>query len=252
VHRGLQPCPHVEGEVVQGASRGERGLPHEEVGPDHVTHVDVVAGLLPVAEDRERLAREEPLGEDGHDAGLPVGVLAGPEDVGVPERHGLDSVETPVVVQVHLRRELGHAVGGGRELGGGLHGGPRNVLAVDHPAGRHVDDPGGDPRLADAVPNALEKVQETEDVDGGIAYRIHHRYPHVHLGGVVVHQVEPGASAEVPGLGTRDRGLQEPGDPVGHVGPLSRGEIIHHPHLVPPGHVRLGHVPPDEPGASRN
>ena len=77
-----------------------------------VVHVHEVAGLLAVAEDRARLPRLEAAGEDGDDAGLPVGVLAGAVDVGQGQRRELDVVQVPVGGQVVAGRLLGRDLTG--------------------------------------------------------------------------------------------------------------------------------------------
>ena len=65
-------------------------------GVDHVVDVDEVPRLLPVAEDRARLAGQQPAGEDGDHAGLAVGVLAGPVDVGQGQGGELEAVQLAV------------------------------------------------------------------------------------------------------------------------------------------------------------
>ena len=60
-------------------------------GVDDVVDEDEVARLLAVAEDRHRLPPQQPVGEDGHHAGLAVGILAGPVDVGQRQGAELDA-----------------------------------------------------------------------------------------------------------------------------------------------------------------
>src|SRR5690606_34641694 len=79
------PGAHVEGAVVRGAGGPEARVGHGEVRLHHVGDEDVVARLLPVAEDGERRALQELRGEDGHHARLAVRVLARAVDVGVAE-----------------------------------------------------------------------------------------------------------------------------------------------------------------------
>jgi hypothetical protein len=72
---------------------GKPEIGREEVRPYHVTHVYVVPGLLPVAEDQEFLAGQEPLREDRHDTRLAMRILPGPVDVRVAQRHVLHAVD---------------------------------------------------------------------------------------------------------------------------------------------------------------
>src|SRR5918997_6814852 len=60
----------------------------EHVRPGDVFDKDVVAGLLPRAVDGGGAALGQVAGEDGHDPGLAVRVLAGAVDVGVAQRGG--------------------------------------------------------------------------------------------------------------------------------------------------------------------
>src|SRR6185312_3528567 len=102
----------VEGRVIDAFASRHRRAPREHVGAGHIPDEHVVARLAPVAEHRERPAGQHPRNEDRHHAGLGLGVLAGPEDVGVAHGHALEAVEQAEGPQVVLARELAHAVGG--------------------------------------------------------------------------------------------------------------------------------------------
>src|ERR687895_2852251 len=103
-HRDLRAATDVH------RARG-LGLGRLEIGVDDVADVDVVARLPPVAEDGGPLAVEELAAEDGDDAGLAEGVLAGAVDVAVAERDGGEAVEPGEELAVLLGAELAQAVG---------------------------------------------------------------------------------------------------------------------------------------------
>ena len=113
VHRGLPT-----GADVADQSTAPGGRPDE--GVHHVVDVDEVAGLLAVTEDGDRLALEQTLGEDGHDAGLTVGILPRAVHVGQGQRRELQRVKLPIGEQVVDRRLLGDPVGGQRPMGQGF------------------------------------------------------------------------------------------------------------------------------------
>src|SRR6266540_4575498 len=96
VHRSLDPRTDVHAADDLGA------LESAEVGGRDVLDVDVVAGLLAVPVDDRRLPLQEALGEDGDDAGLALGILAGAVDVGVAERDTADAEEGTPRAHVHL------------------------------------------------------------------------------------------------------------------------------------------------------
>src|SRR5687768_11795160 len=59
-HGGLETGPDVERELVVVAGRGREGDGEGlEIGTRDIADVDIVAGLLPGAEDRELLSRQE-------------------------------------------------------------------------------------------------------------------------------------------------------------------------------------------------
>src|SRR5690606_24420174 len=74
----LHPRTNVVSPVVDGMCPGQLGLGEQEVGCDDVSHVDVVPGLLSIAEHREGLLTGELRREDRDDARLSVGVLPRP------------------------------------------------------------------------------------------------------------------------------------------------------------------------------
>jgi len=96
------------------------GVERQQVGPDHVIDVHVVAGVGPLAVDLERPLAQQALAEDRHHAGLAMGVLAGAIDVRVAQRRVVEAVLAAEAVQVVLEGELGDSVGRDRPGGGGL------------------------------------------------------------------------------------------------------------------------------------
>jgi hypothetical protein len=88
----------VAGPDVADQAAAPGGGPHE--GVDHVVDEDEVPGLLAVPEDGHRLAAQQALGEDGHHAGLAVGVLPGPVHVGQGQGGELQGVQLAVGHQV--------------------------------------------------------------------------------------------------------------------------------------------------------
>ena len=100
----------------------------------------VVARLQAVAEDARRLAAQQPLGEDGDDAGLALGVLARAVDVGVAQDQRLEVAEAAVGEQVELDGELAAAVGRQRPRRVVLVAGERLLLAVDGAAAAGEED----------------------------------------------------------------------------------------------------------------
>jgi hypothetical protein len=171
--RGLDSGADVEC-FRRGGSRGG----HER--SDDVADEDVVARLLPIAEDGRRAAFELRRAEQGHDPRLSARVLARPVHIGETKRRGREAVEAGVQRAVRL--------------GGGL---PRSV-------GRHGCDPcrfGGRDRLRVAVQRTacrgehdalramkaggLEQDRRARDVDGGVEARRRDGSAHVDLRGKV-------------------------------------------------------------------
>ncbi len=175
VDRGLRPRADVADEPASPV-----GGPHE--GVDHVVDVDEVAGLLAVAEDDEGQAPQQALGEDGHHAGLAVGVLARAVHVGQGQGAELEGVQLTVGLEVVDGRLLGDAVGRQRTVGQRLAQWQLRVvrLPVEGPA------TGGEHHTpATGQPGALEYPEGAEQVHVGVEHRVGHRHPHVGLGGQV-------------------------------------------------------------------
>src|SRR5207244_9619256 len=97
--RGLAPGADVEDTALVSGRRERRA--------HHVDRVDVVARLLPVAEDLRRLPARKAVEEDRDDACLAVWILARPVDVPVAQR------DVPRAVQSRSEeRRVGEGGGG--------------------------------------------------------------------------------------------------------------------------------------------
>ena len=174
-------------DVADEAAAPRRG-PHE--GVDDVVDEHEVPRLLAVPEDRDRLAPQDALGEDGHHAGLPVGILARAVDVGEGQRAELERVQLAVGDQVVDDRLLGHPVRRQRLLGVRL--ADREVLGRRVPVERAAA--GGEhDALGLGLARALEDVQRADDVDRGVEGRSGHRDPDVGLRGEVEDELGPAA-----------------------------------------------------------
>ena len=134
-HARLDPGADVVGPVAAALGGGEERR-------DDVADVDVVAGLLAVAEDARPRAAEQGAGEDRDHAGLAVRVLARPVDVAEAQRDGARGRRGGVEAEVALGGELRLPVGRVGAALGVL--GERQLaalaLAVDRPAGRGEDE----------------------------------------------------------------------------------------------------------------
>ena len=99
VDRGGLSRAHVEnapGAVLQGG----------EAGVDGIGHIEEVPGLRAVPVDPDFLILEHGLGEDGHDAGFPLGVLARAIDVGEAQDGAGKVVGLPVQGQMLFDGQL--------------------------------------------------------------------------------------------------------------------------------------------------
>jgi hypothetical protein len=180
VHVRLERGPHVYAQPVAARQR-------LDVRPDHVAHVDVVAGLLAVPIDDGRLPLDEPGAEDRDDARLAVRVLPGTIDVRVAQRRVLEAELHLVIVHVVLDADLGDAV---------RRHGPQRVLLVgpgSTPAPR-TPPPPEEAKMnlrTPFRPRSLQEVQRPEDVHLGVEDRVLDRLPHVDLRRVMVDDLRP-------------------------------------------------------------
>ena len=84
IHAGPHPRADVEGHGIDIRSGLQYHLGCEEVRNNHILHVHVVSGLLAVAEDSEFFRRLQPLAKNRHHTSLPMRILPGSKDVGIP------------------------------------------------------------------------------------------------------------------------------------------------------------------------
>ncbi len=226
------------------AVRRERGTARQDVRAGDVLHRNIITRLLPVPEDRERLARQEPRNEDGDHPRLRLGVLPGAADVRVAQRHPLEAVQRAEGPEVVLAGELAHAVRRHRPLGRGLGRGNDVGVAVHHAAAAREHDA---PHAARGRP--FQHVDEPGDVDVGVGRGMLDRVPDVDLRGVVVQHLEPAggrrASREV-GADVRD----DERDAGGHLRSLAPGKVVQRGHVPARRQVRLDDVRADEAGAA--
>ena len=150
------------------------------IGLDDISDEDVVPSLLPVSVDHRLLVTEELVHEDCDHAGLAVGVLARPEDVGIPEAGHTQSVLAVVEIQVALAGQLGNSIGGNRTNGVVFIGRMNVLFAINCAACGRKDD-----LLYSGLPCRLKKVEQAEQIDIGVKERVLHRPPYIHLGCVV-------------------------------------------------------------------
>ncbi len=84
----------------------------QQIGPNHVLHVDKIAALLAVAINYRRLAPQHPGDKDWNNRGiLGTRVLPGPEDVEVTQADGIEVIELAENLAVLLGGQFLGAVG---------------------------------------------------------------------------------------------------------------------------------------------
>jgi len=221
-------------DVVDAAVLPERGDRRSR----DISHVHVVAGLEPVAEDARLLAACERAEEDRDDARLAVRILPRPVHVAVAEGDVPRLVKPVVRAQVLLPSELRRAVRGERRQRGRLRGGPVVALAVDRASRRAEHD------LRAVSARGLEHAHGSQHVHLGVVHRLLDRDAHVRLRREMENRLGPKVVDEI---------VERLADVVhverrlgGHVLALPVGEGIQDDDLVVTRDERVHHVRADE------
>src|SRR5215204_1451538 len=242
VDRRLKAGSHID-QVPVATLGGESERVHR------VVHEHVVARLIPIAEDRGRLASEHHLAEDRHDPGLSVWILSGSVDVRESERSERDAVLPFIeaeVVDAHLLADpvRRHGSAARRFLDRQL---PR--FAVERAPGGGVDD------LAYAGSHTtFHQVQQPHHVDRSVPNGILHRtrdgglrcQVHQDLGVMTFEQGEQALRTDVH---VEERELVAVATRLGEVCDPSGRQIVDRDYPVALGKEAIAQVGADEPGS---
>ncbi len=190
-----------------------------------------------------------PQDEAGDDGGvLALGILAGTEDVEVPEPHGIHAEEPAPHGRVQLTRHLGRRIG--RDGGHGLLLALREIGPLAVHGGRGGVHDAGLPLLPG---RGHEQVERARDVGGVGAERVGDR-ARDGAHGRLVEDGRHAAHGPLDGLEAREIAADhlEPAIALGEgeVAPAPRGEVVEHADAVPLGEQALDDMGADEAGAT--
>src|SRR5205814_7911211 len=102
-HRRADSSPDVEAARIDSSRRWRIEGRAQIHRVRDVANIDVVASLLTVSENRQRLSLQEPTAKDRNHSGLTMRVLPGAIHISEAHRHVLESMQATVVREVILR-----------------------------------------------------------------------------------------------------------------------------------------------------